>query len=111
LNLVTNAIDAFTDISCSSRACKVILRSIGLEGWAVEYQVEDNGCGMDGETRKKVFQSFFSTKGSRGTGLGLMITRKIIDEHAGVIELVSDKDKGTTFYIRLPKKNMPSPSA
>ncbi|MBW1943364.1 MAG: hybrid sensor histidine kinase/response regulator [Deltaproteobacteria bacterium] len=111
LNLVTNAIDAFTDISCSSRACKVILRSIGLEGWAVEYQVEDNGCGMDGETRKKVFQSFFSTKGSRGTGLGLMITRKIIDEHAGVIELVSDKDKGTTFYIRLPKKNMPSPPA
>jgi signal transduction histidine kinase len=109
LNLVTNAIDACADISCSNRACRVIMRSAGRQGWAVEYQVEDNGCGMDSETREKVFQSFFSTKGSRGTGLGLMITRKIIDEHAGVIELVSEKDKGTTFRIRLPKKSMSSP--
>lgn len=111
LNLVTNAIDACSDISCSNRASKVILRSIRREGWAVEYQVEDNGCGMDVETRKKVFQSFFSTKGSRGTGLGLMIARKIIDEHTGVIDLVSDKDKGATFFIRLPNKNMPESSA
>ncbi len=107
LNLVTNAIDACTDISCSNRACRVILRSMRREGWAVEYQVEDNGCGMDGETRERVFQSFFSTKGSRGTGLGLMITKKIIDEHAGVIELVSERDKGATFIIRLPEKGSP----
>jgi len=104
LNLVTNAIDACTDISCASRACEVFLRTLKPEGWAVEYQVTDNGCGMDEETRKKIFQIFFSTKGSRGTGLGLMIAKKIVDEHGGVIELSSEKGKGTVFTVRLPEK-------
>jgi signal transduction histidine kinase len=105
LNLVTNAIDACTDISFSPREGKVILRSRKTEDWAVEYQVLDNGCGMDEENRAKVFQSFFSTKGSKGTGLGLMITKKIIDEHGGVIEYESEREKGTKFVIRLPKSN------
>ena len=104
LNLVTNAIDACTDINCSTQNGQVILRSLKTEGWAVEYQVEDNGCGMDEETQAKIFQRFFSTKGVRGTGLGLMITKKIIDEHKGVIELESEKDKGTKIVIRLPEK-------
>jgi signal transduction histidine kinase len=105
LNLVTNAIDACTDISFSPREGKVILRSGKTEDWAVEYQVLDNGCGLDEENRAKVFQSFFSTKGSKGTGLGLMITKKIIDEHGGVIEYESEREKGTKFVIRLPKSN------
>jgi signal transduction histidine kinase len=74
----------------------------------VEYQVIDNGCGMDEETKAKVFQRFFSSKGSQGTGLGLMITKKIVDEHGGRIELQSDKKKGTTFIIQLPQKPPPS---
>jgi len=104
LNLVTNALDACTDISCSKRKCEVILRSLKPKGWAVEYQVTDNGCGMDEETMSKVFHLFFSTKGSGGTGLGLMIARKIVDEHGGVIELTSAKGEGTTFSVRLPVK-------
>ena len=104
LNLVSNAIDACTDISCASKTCEVILRTLKPQGWAVEYQVIDNGCGMDEETRKKVFQLFFSTKGSRGTGLGLMIARKIVDEHGGVIDLSSEKGSGTIFRVRLPEK-------
>lgn len=104
LNLVTNAIDACTDISCSQPHGKVTLRSQKIEGWAVEYQVIDNGCGMDQETQEKIFQRFFSTKGSRGTGLGLMITKKIVDEHGGVIECQSEKGKGTKFILRLPEK-------
>ena len=104
LNLVTNAIDACTDISCASKTCEVILRTLKPQGWAVEYQVTDNGCGMDEETRKKIFQIFFSTKGSRGTGLGLMIAKKIIDEHGGVIDLSSEKGSGTVFMVRLPGK-------
>ena len=104
LNLVTNAIDACTDISCASRTCEVLLRTSKPQGWAVEYQVTDNGCGMDEETRKKIFQVFFSTKGSRGTGLGLMIARKIVDEHGGVIDLSSEKGNGTVFRVRLPEK-------
>jgi len=105
LNLVTNAMDACTDISCSNRQCKVTLRSLPAAGWAVEYQVIDDGCGMDEDTRSKIFQSFFSTKGSKGTGLGLMITKKIIDEHGGVIELESKRGDGTKFIVRLPERD------
>ncbi|MBL7177797.1 MAG: response regulator [Desulfobacteraceae bacterium] len=108
LNLVTNAIDACTDITWSHKECKVIMRSRKTEDWAVEYQVEDNGCGMDKETRAKIFQSFFSTKGSKGTGLGLMITKKIIDEHRGVIELESERGEGSRFVIRLPERDIPT---
>ncbi len=108
LNLVTNSIDACTDITWSHKECKVIMRSRKTEGWAVEYQVEDNGCGMDEETRAKIFQTFFSTKGSKGTGLGLMITKKIIDEHGGVIELEPERGEGTRFVIRLPERDMPT---
>jgi signal transduction histidine kinase len=104
LNLVTNAIDACTDISCASKTREVILRTSKPRGWAVEYQVTDNGCGMDEETKKKVFQIFFSTKGSRGTGLGLMIAKKIVDEHGGIIDLSSEKGSGTVFIVRLPEK-------
>jgi signal transduction histidine kinase len=104
LNLVTNAIDACADFECVNRTLEVVIRSLSVDGWAVEYQVEDNGCGMDAETRKQVFNNFFSTKGSKGTGLGLMITRKVIAEHGGTIELASEKEKGSTFSIRLPKR-------
>ena len=104
LNLVTNAIDACTDISCASQTREVILRTLKPQGWAVEYQVTDNGCGMDEETKSKVFHIFFSTKGSRGTGLGLMIAKKIVDEHEGVIDLSSEKGSGTVFMVRLPGK-------
>jgi signal transduction histidine kinase len=59
---------------------------------------------MDEEHRKQVFRSFFSTKGSKGTGLGLMVTEKIIREHGGEITLVSEPGKGTTFWLRLPER-------
>lgn len=104
LNLVTNAVDACTDFDCKAGTREVVIRSSKPEGWAVEYQVEDNGCGMNREIRDKVFQTFFSTKGSKGTGLGLMITKKIIDEHGGVIDLTSEKGQGSTFRVRLPER-------
>ncbi len=107
LNLVTNAIDACADVESPRNETKVILRSISKKDCAVEYQVIDNGSGMDEETKKKIFQMFFSTKGSRGTGLGLMITKKIIDGHGGVIEFLSEEKKGAKFIIRLPKKDEP----
>jgi signal transduction histidine kinase len=102
LNLVTNAIDGCVGMDCSVAEGRVKVKSSKEEGWAVVYQVTDNGCGMEEETRAKVFQRFFSTKGSRGTGLGLMIAKKIVDEHGGVITFQSEKGKGTQFTIRLP---------
>jgi signal transduction histidine kinase len=107
MNLVTNAIDACVEVGCSTRKVEVVLRSFKPKGWAVQYQVVDNGCGMDEETKDKVFQSFFSTKGSRGTGLGLMFTKKIVDEHRGVIEVESEKATGSKFSIKLPEREEP----
>lgn len=108
LNLVTNAIDSCTDVESRSGRNMVVARSCKKEGWAVEYQVEDSGCGMDEEAKGKIFKMFFSSKGSRGTGLGLMITKKIIDEHRGMIEFESKKGEGTKFVVRLPHKDQPS---
>jgi signal transduction histidine kinase len=107
LNLVSNAIDACLDLSCTGKTREVVLRCVRPEGWSVEYQVEDNGCGMDEETRSRIFQSFFSTKGSKGTGLGLMITKKIVDEQGGIIEVKSEEAKGTKFCIKLPERDHP----
>jgi signal transduction histidine kinase len=60
---------------------------------------------MAADVREKIFTSFFSTKGATGTGIGLMITKKIIDDHNGVIEFESEKGVGTTFFIKLPQKD------
>jgi signal transduction histidine kinase len=105
LNLVTNAIEACSEPDVPDKRGEIHLRSMKPEGWAVEYQVIDNGSGMDQETRSKVFRLFFSTKGSKGTGLGLMMTKKTLDEHKGLIDVFSEKNKGTTFIVRLPEKS------
>jgi len=69
---------------------------------SIRFDVSDNGAGMSNEVREKLFTSFFSTKGHRGTGLGLMVTRKLVEEHGGRIDVISAPGKGTTFTIRLP---------
>ena len=64
--------------------------------------VSDNGCGMPPEVREKLFQAFFSTKGSKGTGLGLPVVAKTVEEHGGRIEVDSEPGKGTCFTLTLP---------
>ena len=104
LNLVTNAIEACIHDATGRKKKKVMVRTQKKRGWGVEYQVQDNGCGMNPEVKKNIFQRFFSTKGSEGTGIGLMITKKIIDEHNGVITVESEEGAGSRFIIRIPKK-------
>ncbi len=71
-------------------------------------EVEDNGLGMDRETREKIFSLFFSSKGIKGTGLGLFISNKIVDKHGGTIEVDSEPGRGTRFLVRLPLDAKPS---
>jgi signal transduction histidine kinase len=104
LNLVTNALDACTDIGCVNKPQVVTICSRQTGNGALQYEISDNGCGMDEETSARVFTSFFSTKGSRGTGLGLMITKKIVNEHGGSIEFKSCCGQGTTITITLPRQ-------
>jgi len=72
--------------------------------WGVEYRVSDNCGGMDAQVKDKIFRTFFSTKGVRGSGIGLMLTGKIIKQHNGVIEVESQPGLETKFSIRLPEK-------
>ena len=102
LNLVTNAIDACISKDSEEETKWVCVRTAPKRGWGIEYRVEDNGCGMDSEIKDKIFQRFFSTKGSAGTGIGLMATKKIIDAHGGEIEVESEENKGSVFIVRIP---------
>jgi signal transduction histidine kinase len=104
LNLVTNAIDACNADDPADKDRTVTVRTIKPEDWAIEYQVVDTGIGMDKKTRDKLFQSFFSTKGTSGTGIGLMMTKKIVDQHQGAIQVTSQKGVGSTVIVRLPRQ-------
>ncbi|MBF0450844.1 MAG: response regulator [Candidatus Magnetomorum sp.] len=103
LDLIHNALDSFVEMPFTGIEKRVIIQSKASDDWGVEYHIIDNGCGMDSDTQKKLFSNFFSTKGTRGTGFGLMMTQKIVDQHHGAIQVVSEKEKGSTFVICLPK--------
>ncbi len=102
LNLVSNAIDACRDDDNIGKQHQVVVVSRREEDkWAI-FEVQDNGSGMSDEVKARLFSSFFSTKGPQGTGLGLLVTHKLIEEHQGAIEVSSELNQGTTFQIRLP---------
>ncbi|WP_164102610.1 ATP-binding protein [Candidatus Laterigemmans baculatus] len=98
LNLVTNAIDAVAGVE----EARVAVRTgfAATDGWWIE--VSDNGPGIDPEDREKVFSLFESKKGARGTGLGLPVSQKIVHEHGGRIDLMTEGGPGCTFRITLP---------
>jgi two-component system NtrC family sensor kinase len=70
----------------------------------VEIKISDSGCGIPPEDVARIFEPFYSTKGQKGTGLGLAVIWGIIDNHNGTIKVESEMDHGTTFVIRLPLK-------
>jgi len=81
---------------------------------AVELVIEDSGRGIPAEDLRHLFEPFFSTKGSRGTGLGLAVTWGIVEAHGGTIEVQSDEGKGSRFTVHLPLEPVdraPSPIA
>ncbi|MDL1982592.1 MAG: response regulator [Deltaproteobacteria bacterium] len=106
LNLVSNAIDACVFDLDTQKQWYVKVRTRRENKSGVEFEVIDNGCGMGEETQSKLFAEFFSTKGTRGTGLGLLVTQKIVNEHGGTMDVVSRLGKGTTFTIRLQGKKV-----
>jgi signal transduction histidine kinase len=102
LNIVTNAIDAVEDRPNSKIAVQAILEPDGA--WA-KVIVLDNGPGIPADKVDDIFKPFVSTKGSRGTGLGLPVSRKILREHGGDIIVQSVAEKGSKFSLRLPMKS------
>jgi signal transduction histidine kinase len=63
------------------------------------FEITDNGIGMDQDTQRNIYEEFFSTKGSSGTGLGLAVVEKVVNRHGGKIELASIPGEGTTFKL------------
>jgi signal transduction histidine kinase len=107
-NLVSNAIDACA-VADRDRGFLVTL-SFREEGGTLVYEVADNGRGMDYEISRKVFSRFFTTKGSdRGTGLGLLTTKRIVHQHGGRISFTSREGEGSVFRIELPRAALPEP--
>ena len=102
LNLVSNAVDACTLEGIIEGKGVVTVKTDCPEPWSLRIQVSDNGMGMDEETQKKIFTGFFSTKGYKGTGLGLPVTKKIIKEHGGALTFESEPGKGSAFSLSLP---------
>jgi PAS domain S-box-containing protein len=104
-NLVANAIDA-CEIS-DKPECLVVIRC-REESSGILFEVEDSGCGVESEVRHKVFTNFFTTKNESGTGLGLLMTRKIVQEHGGKISFESVPGEGSTFKLLFPRDRLPS---
>jgi PAS domain S-box-containing protein len=101
-NLVSNALDAcLTDGGKTER--RIVIRVKDLQRDGLLYEVEDNAGGIPTSVQEKLFQELISTKGSRGTGLGLVVSGKIVREHGGAISFHSTPGQGTVFRVSLPR--------
>jgi signal transduction histidine kinase len=102
LNLISNSIDACIFYEDESKNWQIRVKTANEKYNIIRFEVQDNGVGMNQETINNLFTSFFSTKGDKGTGLGLAVTKKLVEEHKGTIDVESQPGKGATFTIRLP---------
>jgi two-component system sensor histidine kinase HydH len=94
INLLENALEA------SERGAEVHLTASG-EDQNLKIEVTDHGSGIIPENLNRVFLPFFTTK-PKGTGLGLAVSHRIVEEHGGEISLQSTPEKGTTFSLKIP---------
>ncbi|MBW1879621.1 MAG: PAS domain-containing protein [Deltaproteobacteria bacterium] len=101
-NLVANAIDACTWDPDIDKEHRVTVGVHEVSDARLAIEVRDNGTGIAEENRSKILTRMFSTKGMRGTGLGLLLTRKAVERGGGKIEFESTEGRGTLFRIELP---------
>lgn len=102
LNFLENAVDACVMDPDEPRH-RIDFTAVSQDADTVELEIADNGIGMDEEARRKMFTLFFSSKGSKGTGLGLYIANHIIAQHGGSIKVDSVYGQGTCVKIRVPR--------
>ncbi len=101
INILDNAIDAC--IEDKSKKSHEIIFTLKQDKKYNIFEIHDNGIGMDQKTKEKIFDLFFSSKHNEGTGFGLFISKNIIQQHGGNINLKSVMGKGTCIRIKLPK--------
>ena len=102
INILENAMEAcIEDTRSISHWIRFTTR---VDEAKVYFEIADNGPGIEKEQASKIFQLFSSTKGKRGTGIGLFVTRKAILKHGGTITIDSSPNEGARFHITLPKR-------
>jgi signal transduction histidine kinase/ActR/RegA family two-component response regulator len=117
MNLVVNARDAMPfggqlKIETANVEYDETVEQPGLPKKGVALSVKDNGCGMDEQTRERIFEPFFSTKETgRGTGLGLSMVYGTVEQSGGSIKVISEPGRGTKIQICLPCVESEKPAA
>lgn len=104
LNLVGNALDA---LDGREGATVTLELRVSADGRWAELDVRDNGPGIPADLQSEIFKPFVSSKGNRGTGLGLPVSRKTIEEQDGELLLTSEEGNGCCFTVRLPLERKP----
>ena len=99
VNLVRNGLEAMEDTPAARRELTIRTSRVGTQ--SVEVAVSDTGRGLDAAMAERVFEPFFSTK-AEGMGIGLPLSRSIVEAHGGRLWVTSDQDGGTTFRLTLP---------
>ncbi|HEX9652415.1 MAG TPA: ATP-binding protein [bacterium] len=108
MNLLVNAADAV-----ENEGGEIVVTAERRQADSKEFlevKIHDNGCGIPREDLTKIFEPFYSTKGQKGTGLGLAVVWGIIEKHGGKITVDSETGKGTRFTVRLPIEEHPNPA-
>lgn len=108
-NVVLNAVDAMPKGGAIVLRTRLLQQPVGNYSKQILVEVRDEGTGMDEETRKRCLEPFFSTKGKRGTGLGLAMVYGVIKRHEGSIEIESEPGRGTTIRLLFPVRSVLSP--
>jgi signal transduction histidine kinase len=98
MNLMLNAIDAMNEMSNGG---KLTIKSQQNPDEQLQISVSDTGVGLHPESADKIFEAFFTTK-PQGTGMGLSISRSIIESHGGRLWATINPERGTTFHFTLP---------
>jgi PAS domain S-box-containing protein len=106
LNLIMNAVEAMSGVQ--DRPREIVIHSRPGEGEEVLVAVQDSGVGLDPESREKIFDAFYTTK-SVGMGMGLAISRSIVEHHGGRLWAASNEGPGATFLFTIPRNGVSAP--
>ena len=100
MNLMTNGIDAMKDVDGT---CELAIKSQQAEDGQLMVSVSDTGVGLPPQQADQIFNAFFTTK-PQGTGMGLRISRSIVESHGGRLWSVDNSPRGASFHLTLPTK-------
>ena len=98
LNLILNALDAVAP----DKGVITAMTKYDSDKQELVLTISDTGMGIENNQLSGIFRAFYSSKGHGGTGLGLAVVKKIVEEHHGTIDIDSTKEEGTSFIIRIP---------